>query len=103
MPKTKVAPPSKVKVNTRSRRVPLAEIPILNPVITITTASDGPWPLTQADLDFLTAPTTTPRPAFEVCSDHALSRPLPTSVVYRVWGMMERGELHEEKRRWTAS
>ena len=66
---------------------PLARPPITNPAMVVTTASDGAWPLTRADLDFLLQ--NQDRPAFTV----SMERSLPTSVVYRVWGMAERGEI----------
>lgn len=60
---------------------------------TITTANDGAWDITHQDLRLLADPRHTRLPAFEVSTLPGLSRPLPTSVVYRVWGMVERGEL----------
>jgi hypothetical protein len=71
----------------------LANAPVAQPAATITTASDGTWALTATDLGFLLQSQSRGIPAFEVGTDPTLSRPLPTSVVYRVWGMAERGEL----------
>jgi hypothetical protein len=84
----------KVKKHGRTH-TPLANAPITSPAAVITTANDGTWPLTREELNFLIQHQG--HPAFSVCTDPALGRPLPTSVVYRVWGMVERGELTLEE------
>jgi len=87
--------PVKVKKHRPTRAPALTNAPVPQPAATITTANDGTWQLTASDIRFICSQSG--HPAFETCTSPKLSRPLPTSVVYRVWGMMERGELAVEE------
>jgi len=77
----------------RTRTVTTDPRSIAHAVLNVTTASDGTWSLTREDLNVILTLTGMRRSALDISEAQRLSRPLPTSVVYRVQGMAERGEL----------
>jgi len=88
--------PIKTKKHRGPTHTPLVNAPVSVPAVTVTTSSDGTWQLSRDDVTFLTQQQRRGTPAFEVGMSPHLSRPLPTSVVYRVWGLMNREELKLE-------
>ncbi len=63
------------------------------PFVSITTVGDGTWDLTEQDVRTLALANHTGVSAFAVVTNGLLSRKMPTAVIDRVWGMLDRGDL----------